>query len=105
MMKYLVKLVTNLELNFPNLFHTSKYALRHVVLGFVSFGSGLLSGGGVNKELLPARILLLCAEVSFVLLLAVYRLQKALHHTDKNKQVYRKIFASLGFLAHVQSTF
>lgn len=61
MMKYLVKLVTNLELNIPNLFHTSIYALLHAVRGFVSFGSGLLSGGGGSKELLYVKILLLCA--------------------------------------------
>ena len=58
MMKYLVKLVTNLELNFPNLFHISKYALLHAVRGFVSFENDLLSGGGGSKELLSVKILL-----------------------------------------------
>jgi len=75
------------------------------VPGFVSFGSGLLSGGGGSKELLSAKILLLCAEVSFVLFLAAYRLRKAHRHTGKNKQVYRKISASWQFSVFVQSAF
>ena len=94
-----------LTLILGNLFHTSKYVLPHVVRGFVSFGNGLLSGGGGSKELLSAKILLLCAEVSFVLSLAVYRQQKVCHHTDKNKQVCHKTFASWQFSAFVQSVF
>ena len=86
-------------------FRTSKYVLPHAVRGFVSFGSGLLNGGGGSIELLSAKILLLYAAASSVLSLAVYRPQKALHHTDKNKLVYRKIFASLQFSAFVQSVF
>ena len=74
--------------------HISKYALPHDERGFVSFGSGLLSGGGGSIELLSAKILLLCAEVSFVLFLAAYRLRKARYHKDKNRPVYRKTFAS-----------
>ena len=85
--------------------HTSKYAQPHAVLNFVSFGSGLLIGGGGSKGLLSAKILLLCAEVSFVLSLAAYWLRKALHHTDINKQVYRKTSASWQFSAFVQSAF
>jgi len=88
-----------------NLSHTSKYALLHAVPGFVSFESGLLNGGGGNRELLSAKILLLCAEVSFVLLLVAYRLRKARRHTDKNKQEYRKISASWQFSGFVQSAF
>lgn len=65
--------------------HISKYAPPHAERGFVSFGSDLLSGGGGSRELLSARILLLYAEVSFVLFLMVYRRQKARRHTDKIK--------------------
>ena len=65
--------------------------------GFVSFGSGLLSGGGGSKELLSVKILLLYAEIFYVLSLAVYRLQKVRRHTDKNKPVYRKTSASWQF--------
>jgi len=64
-----------------------------------------LSGGGGNRELLSAKILLLCVEVSFVLSLEAYWLRKARRHTDKNKQVYRKTFASWQFSAFVQSAF
>ena len=85
--------------------HTSKNAQPHAVQGFVSFGNGLLSGGGGSIELLSAKILLLCAEVFSVLFLAAYRLRKAHHYTGKNKQVYRKTFASWQFSALVQSAF
>ena len=94
-----------LTLILGNLSHTSKYALPHAVRGFVSFESDLLLGGGVSRELLFAKILLLCAEVSFVLFLAAYRLRKARYHKDKNKQVYRKTSASWQFSAFVQSVF
>ena len=84
---------------------TSKYALPHAELSFVSFGSGLLNGGGESRELLSVKILLLCAEVSFVLFLTVYRRQKARYYTGKNKQVYRKTSASWQFSVFVQSAF
>ena len=92
-------------INYYRHIYPAKYVPLHVVRGFVSFGSGLLSGGGGSIELLSARILLLYAEVSFVLFLMVYRRQKARRHTDKNKRVYRKTFASWQFLAFVQSVF
>lgn len=91
--------------NFCYLVHTSKYALPHAVRGFVSFGSGLLTGGGGSKELLFAGIPVSCAEVSSVLSLAVCQQQKVHLHTDKNKQAYRKTFASWQFSAFVQSAF
>ena len=72
---------------------------------FVSFGSGLLNGGGESRELLSVKILLLCAKTSYVLSLAVYRLRKARHYTGKNKRVYRKTSASWQFSVFVQSAF
>ena len=86
-------------------FHSAKPAPPHAVPGFVSFGSGLLSGGGGSKELLFAKILVLYAKVSFVLSLAVYRPRKARHYTGKNKQVCRKTYASWQFSVFVQSAF
>ena len=105
MTKYLDVLLKNHKLCSLKFSHTSKYALPHAELGFVSFGSGLLSDGGGSRELLSAKILLLCAVVYCVLFLAVYRLQKARHHKYKNKRVYRKTFASWQFSAFVQSEF
>lgn len=90
---------------FDIVYHVSKYVLPHAERGFVSFGNGLLSGGGESKGLLSAKILVLYAKVSFVLSLAVYRQQKVRHHTDKNIQVYRKTSASWQFSAFVQSAF
>ena len=86
-------------------FHTSKCALPHAVRGFVSFGSGLWNGVGGSRELLSAKILLLCAAASFVLSLAVYQLQKAHRHIDKNKQECHKTFSSWVFSDRVQSAF
>lgn len=70
--------------------HTSIYALPHAERGFVSFGSGLLSGGGGSRELLFAKSLVWCAKVSSVWSLAVYQLQKVHRRTNKNKQVFHK---------------
>lgn len=73
--------------------------------GFVSFENDLLNGGGGSRELLYAKIPVLCAEVSSVLSLAVYQLQKAHCHIDKNKQECHKTFSSWVFSDRVQSAF
>ena len=92
-------------INYYRHIYPAKYVPPHAVRGFVSFENDLLSGGGGSKELLSAKILLLCAEISCVLSLAVCQQQKARRHTGKNKQVYRKISASWQFSAFVQSVF
>ncbi len=92
-------------INYYKHIYPAKYARPHAEQDFVSFGSGLLNGGGGSKELLYAKILLLCAEISSVLFLTVYQPRKVRRHTDKNKQVYRKTYASWQFSAFVQSAF
>ena len=105
MTKYLDVLLKNHKLCSLKFSHTSKYALPHAELGFVSFGSDLLSGGGGNRELLFAKIPVWYGEVSCVLSLEVYRLQRVHHCKGKNKQVCHKTFSSFGFSAFVQSAF